>query len=104
MCQSDAIIQISRSGSYWALSDQVVYEQSRKLSDNSLMERFFISLKNEWMPVTGNMVCAYTAHGLIDYIMRYVSTIRPHRYNGGLPPNESENRYLKSPKTVASFS
>nr|QJX13714.1 IS911 family transposase InsO [Klebsiella pneumoniae]QMV82457.1 Mobile element protein [Klebsiella pneumoniae] len=28
-----------------------------------------------------------------DYIVGYYSALRPHEYNGGLPPNESENRY-----------
>ncbi|MGL9774270.1 MAG: hypothetical protein ACR5LG_11000 [Sodalis sp. (in: enterobacteria)] len=27
-----------------------------------------------------------------------------HEYNGGLPPNESENRYWKNANAVASFS
>ncbi|CBG37571.1 putative transposase (partial), partial [Escherichia coli 042] len=26
------------------------------------------------------------------------SALRPHEYNGGLPPNESENRYWKKMK------
>ncbi len=25
-----------------------------------------------------------------DYIVGYYSELRPHEYNGGLPPNESE--------------
>ncbi len=29
--------------------------------------------------------------------------LRPHEYNGGLPPNESENRYWKNSNAVASF-
>ncbi len=29
-----------------------------------------------------------------DYIVGYYSALRPHEYNGGLPPNESENRWL----------
>ncbi|MRT49221.1 hypothetical protein B9P82_23975 [Citrobacter sp. L55] len=31
-------------------------------------------------------------------IVRYYSALRPHEYNGGLPPNESENRYWKTLK------
>ncbi len=31
------------------------------------------------------------------------SALRPHEYNGGLPPNESENRYWKNSNAVASF-
>ncbi|EKH6499051.1 IS3 family transposase, partial [Salmonella enterica] len=39
-----------------------------------------------------------------DYIVGYYSEVRPHEYNGGLPPNESENQYRKNSKTVANFS
>ncbi len=41
---------------------------------------------------------------LVDYIVGYYSALRPHEYNGGLPPNESENRYWKNSNAVASFS
>ncbi|EDT6778251.1 hypothetical protein AHS26_004529 [Salmonella enterica subsp. enterica] len=34
----------------------------------------------------------------------YYSALRPHEYNGGLPPNESENRYWKNSNAVVSFS
>ncbi|MEY8165533.1 IS3 family transposase, partial [Providencia rettgeri] len=44
------------------------------------------------------------AHAITDYIVGYYSEVRPHEYNGGLPPNESENQYRKNSKTVASFS
>lgn len=72
--------------------------------DNSPMERFFRSLKNEWVPVTGYINFSEAAHAITDYIVRYYSSLRPHDYNGGLPPNESENRYWKNSNTVASFS
>ncbi|HEM8887369.1 TPA: IS3 family transposase, partial [Proteus mirabilis] len=44
------------------------------------------------------------AQAITGYIVGYYSELRPHEYNGGLPPNESENRYRKNSKTVASFS
>lgn len=72
--------------------------------DNSPMERFFRSLKNEWVPVTGYINFSEAAHAITDYIVGYYSSLRPHDYNGGLPPNESENRYWKNSKAVASFS
>ncbi|HHR9169766.1 MULTISPECIES: IS3 family transposase [Salmonella] len=72
--------------------------------DNSPMERFFRSLKNEWVPVTGYISFSDAAHSITDYIVGYYSALRPHEYNGGLSPNESENRYWKNSKTVASFS
>ncbi|AXD28760.1 IS3 family transposase [Salmonella enterica] len=71
--------------------------------DNSPMERFFRSLKNEWMPVVGYVSFSEAAHAITDYIVRYYSALRPHEYNGGLPPNESENRYWKNSNAVASF-
>ncbi|EBA2279277.1 IS3 family transposase, partial [Salmonella enterica] len=69
--------------------------------DNSPMERFFRSLKNEWVPVTGYISFSDAAHSITDYIVGYYSALRPHEYNGGLSPNESENRYWKNSKTVA---
>ncbi|GAB0593823.1 hypothetical protein LL02C6_26520 [Escherichia coli] len=63
--------------------------------DNSPMERFFRSLKNEWVPATGYVSFSDAAHAITDYIVGYYSAQRPHEYNGGLPPNESENRYWK---------
>ncbi|MGK3611113.1 DDE-type integrase/transposase/recombinase, partial [Escherichia coli] len=72
--------------------------------DNSPMERFFRSLKNEWVPATGYVSFSDAAHAITDYIVGYYSALRPHEYNGGLPPNESENRYWKNSNAVASFS
>ena len=70
---------------------------------NSPMERFFRSLKNEWVPVVGYVSFSEAAHAITDYIVGYYSALRPHEYNGGLPPNESENRYGKNSNAVASF-
>ncbi|HGA7339200.1 TPA: IS3 family transposase, partial [Salmonella enterica subsp. enterica serovar Saintpaul] len=44
------------------------------------------------------------AHSITDYIVGCYSALKLHEYNGGLSPNESENRYWKNSKTVASFS
>ncbi|WP_342352171.1 IS3 family transposase, partial [Escherichia coli] len=68
-----------------------------------IRERFFRSLKNEWMPVVGYVSFSEAAHAITDYIVGYYSALRPHEYNGGLPPNESENRYWKNCNWVASF-
>ena len=67
------------------------------------MERFFRSLKNEWVPATGYVSFSDAAHAITDYIVGYYSALRPHEYNGGLTPNESENRYWKNSNAVASF-
>ena len=71
--------------------------------DNSPMERFFRSLKNEWVPVSGYMNFVEAHHAVTDYIVGYYSTLRPHEYNGGLPPNESEKRFWQKSKAVANF-
>ncbi|EFJ5457412.1 IS3-like element IS911 family transposase [Escherichia coli] len=84
---------------------QITQSMSRRGNcwDNSPMERFFRSLKNEWMPVVGYVSFSEAAHAITDYIVGYYSALRPHEYNGGLPPNESENRYWKNSNAVASF-
>lgn len=53
--------------------------------------------------MTGYMNFSDAAHEITDYIVGYYNALRPHEYNGGLPPNESENRYWKNSKAVASF-
>ncbi|ENK6842592.1 IS3 family transposase, partial [Shigella boydii] len=54
-------------------------------------------------PVVGYVSFSEAAHAITDYIVGYYSALRPHEYNGGLPPNESENRYGKNSNAVASF-
>ena len=68
--------------------------------DNTPMERFFRSLKTEWIPDTGYLDFTEAKH-ITDYIVGYYSQTRPHHYNGGLSPNESERRYWLYYKTVA---
>lgn len=72
--------------------------------DNAPMERFFRSLKTEWVPVTGYRSFAEARQEIIRYIIGYYSRLRPHQYNGGLTPNESERLYWANSKTVANFS
>ncbi|NBI52232.1 IS3 family transposase, partial [Photobacterium alginatilyticum] len=40
---------------------------------------------------------------ITQYITGYYSEIRPHQYNGGLTPNESERLFWNDSKTVANF-
>ncbi|XYX41645.1 hypothetical protein WKI72_03025 [Candidatus Erwinia dacicola] len=40
----------------------------------------------------------------LRYITGYYSAIRPHWYNGGLTPNESERLYYLQSNAVASIS
>ncbi|HGF7478416.1 TPA: IS3 family transposase [Vibrio mimicus] len=72
--------------------------------DNAPMERFFRSLKAEWVPTVGYRSFAEAQQEIIRYIIGYYSQLRPHQYNGGLTPNESERLYWENSKTVANFS
>jgi len=69
--------------------------------DNAPMERFFRSLKSEWVPSTGYDCFADAKHEILDYIIGYYSQVRPHRHNDGLAPNVAEEKYWNEYKTVA---
>ncbi|MBB8160194.1 IS3 family transposase [Escherichia coli] len=71
--------------------------------DNRPMERFFRSLKTEWVPTNGYAGKDEARQQINDYILNYYNSVRPHHYNGGLTPEESENRYHFYCKTVASI-
>ena len=77
---------MSRRGNYW---------------DNAPMERFFRSLKSEWVPEMGYQSFEQAKTAIWNYIIGYYSQIRPHRHNNGLPPNEAEKRFWESSKSVA---
>ncbi|MEQ5054690.1 IS3 family transposase [Klebsiella michiganensis] len=72
--------------------------------DNSPMERFFRSLKSEWVPATGDENVGEAKSAIIRYITGYYSTLRPHWYNGGLTPNESERLFHEQSGRVAKIS
>ncbi len=59
--------------------------------DNAPMERLFRSLKTEWMPTTGYRSVNEAKQAITDYLVGYYSQVRPHSYNGGLTPNESND-------------
>lgn len=67
------------------------------------MERFFRSLKTECVPILGYRNFIEAQQEITRYIIEYYSQIRPHQYNGGLTPNESERLYWESSKTVTNF-
>lgn len=71
--------------------------------DNSPMERVFRSLKTEWIPKNGYRSFIEAQQAITDYLVGYYNQHRPHQYNGGLTPNESERLYWLPHKTVASF-
>lgn len=72
--------------------------------DNSPMERFFRSLKSEWVPIMGYQSFREAELGIVRYITGYYSELRPHRYNRGLTPNESERLFHQQSGSVANFS
>lgn len=72
--------------------------------DNSPMERFFRSLKTEWVPTTGYPSFSAAQSAIVRYITHYYSDVRPHGYNGGLTPNQSERLFHEQSGRVANFS
>lgn len=71
--------------------------------DNSPMERVFRSLKTEWIPTRGYRSLMEARQAITDYLVGYYNQYRPHQYNGGLTPNESERQFWFAHKAVASF-
>ena len=69
--------------------------------DNSPMERFFRSLKTEWVPEIGYPSFAQAQRMIVSYMVGYYSQTRPHQHNGGHPPNKAEELYWNSSKSVA---
>lgn len=64
------------------------------------MERFFRCLKIEWVSILDYRNFIEAQQEIIQYIIGYYSHLRPHQYNGGLTPNESERLYWENSKTV----
>ena len=71
--------------------------------DNAPMERFFRSLKTEWVPDMGYRSFAEAQRSIFDYITGYYNQLRPHQHNGGLPPNKAEGIFWDSSKPAAKF-
>lgn len=69
--------------------------------DNAPMERFFRSLKSEWIPQTGYRSFGEAKSEIVDYIIGYYSQVRPHRHNDGLAPNAAEKKYWNVHNIVA---
>ncbi|WP_282373341.1 integrase core domain-containing protein, partial [Pseudomonas sp. PS02290] len=57
--------------------------------DNAPMERFFGSLKSEWVPKEGYSSAHEAQLDVQRYVMRYNSR-RPHSYNGYCSPVAAE--------------
>ena len=64
--------------------------------DNAPMERFFRSLKTEWVPKYGYTSFTEADHSITKYIVRYYSQLRPHQHNDGNTPNEAERLFFQA--------
>ncbi len=60
--------------------------------DNSPTERLFRSLKSEWIPPTGYITAQEAQRDISHYLMHRYNWIRPHQFNGGLPPAVAEEK------------
>jgi len=69
--------------------------------DNAPMERFFRSLKVEWVPNYGYRSMREAQRMINEYITGYYSQFRPHQHNGGLSPNKTEELFYNSSKPAA---
>jgi len=67
------------------------------------MERFFRSVKSEWMPGIGYESFAQAKRSIVEYITGYYRQLRPHQHNGGLTPTRTEELFWNSSKPVANF-
>lgn len=72
----------------------------RNCWDNTPTERFFRSLKTEWMPKTGYQSVSEAKIDLSQYLMNYYNQIRPHQFNNGISPQVAEEKL----KTMSNFS
>jgi putative transposase len=64
--------------------------------DNAPMERFFRSLKTEWVPTFGYRNFKEAECSITDYILGYYSQTRPHSHNAGLSPAMAELAYASN--------
>ncbi|MNF38206.1 Integrase core domain protein [compost metagenome] len=58
--------------------------------DNAPMERFFRSLKEEWIPASGYTTPALAEADVLRYLTDFYNHRRPHSYNGYQTPAEHE--------------
>jgi len=65
---------------------QITQSMSRRGNcwDHASMERFFRSLKTEWMPTVGWRLFSEAKVEIARYITGYYSQLRPHTFNVGL--------------------
>ena len=64
--------------------------------DNAPTERFFRSLKTEWVPTRGYKSFAEAERHIVSYLTGYYCQLRPHTHNGGKSPNTTEELHWNS--------
>lgn len=84
----------------------IISEMQRKLAtwavtDPSLRIQRLLRLitQPEWLAEAARITLSSKG----AHILNYYNSVRPHHYNGGLTPEESENRYRFYCKTVANI-
>ena len=77
------------------------YKKAAQERLDTPMERFFRSLKTEWIPKIGYPSFNEEKQGVVDYILDCYNPFRPHTHNGGLAHDVAEKRYWKTQKPVA---
>ena len=60
--------------------------------DNAPMERFYNTLKNEYINLHYFKDDVSLENGLNEYIFGWYNCICPHTYNGGIPPAKARSR------------
>lgn len=70
--------------------------------DNAPMERFFRSLKSEWMPKTGYPNLMRAKQDVLAYVLTYYNRVRPHAHNGYQSPMAAE-QHADAPKPLSGF-
>jgi hypothetical protein len=58
------------------------------------MERFFRSLKIDWMPTYSYRSFLQAKHHIVNYLIGYYSQLEPHQHNGDMSPNMGENKVV----------
>jgi putative transposase len=82
---------------------QITQSMSRRGNcwDNAPMERFFRSLKTEWVPTTGYRSQDEAQREIAAYIGNYYCGLRPHQHNQGRCPDKAEAEFWNASKSVA---
>ena len=89
------------NGSAGALTVNAKHESLGERTAGTIAQWSAFLVKTQWIPTTGYRGFTEAKQQIADYIIGYYSQTRPHHYNCGLSPNESERRYWLYYKTVA---